>query len=109
MEAVVPDEGELKGRDQIVAPMRPFIDAFPGASFEPIAAYESGDVAIDEGYFVGTNTAPLTLPGGQTLPPTGKSVRVRSCDVATVKNGLITHYRLYFDQMDLLTQLGIAP
>lgn len=107
--AVVPDEGEIKGRAAIVASMRPFIDGFPDARFEPIAAHESGAVAIDEGYFVGTHTASLTLPSGEAIPATGKRVRVRSIDVAEVKDGKIVAYRLYFDQLDLLTQLGLAP
>ena len=70
---------------------------------------ESGDTAIDEGYFVGTNTAPLSLPTGESVPATGKAVRLRVCDIATVQNGVIINHRLYFDQMDLLGQLGLLP
>jgi ketosteroid isomerase-like protein len=66
-------------------------------------------VAIDEGFVVGTNTGPLALPTGRTLPPTGRQVRVRSCDVATVEDGLITSHRAYFDQLELLGQLGLLP
>ena len=104
-----PDQGELRGREQIIGYLKQFNDAFPDNSYEPAYAHESGDTAIDEGYFVGTNTAPLPLPTGEELPATGKKVRVRACDIATVQNGVITSHRFYFDQMDFLGQLGLLP
>jgi ketosteroid isomerase-like protein len=106
---VTPDQGEVRGREQIIGYLKQFNDAFPDNSYEPAYAYESGDTAIDEGYFVGTNTAPLPLPTGEELPATGKQVRVRACDIATVQNGVITSHRFYFDQMDFLGQLGLLP
>jgi ketosteroid isomerase-like protein len=103
------DQGELRGREQIIGYLKQFNDAFPDNRYEPAYAHESGDTAIDEGYFVGTNTAPLPLPTGEELPATGKQVRVRACDIATVQNGVITSHRFYFDQMDFLGQLGLLP
>ena len=58
---------------------------------------------------MGTNTGPLSLPDGSTVPATGKAVRVRGCDIATVADGMIVRHHFYFDQMELLTQLGLAP
>lgn len=107
--AETPDEGTLRGRDPIVAWMGKFMAALPDASFELTQAHESGDTAIDEGYVVGTNTGSLPLPTGETMPATGKRVRLRACDVATVENGLIRSHRFYYDQMDFLGQLGISP
>ena len=69
----------------------------------------AGDTAIDEGYFVGTNTGSMTGPNGETIPATGRRVRTRECDVATVENGVVTSHRFYFDVQDWLTQLGLAP
>ena len=105
--AVAPDAGELRGRDQIVAWSKELFDAFPDATYEPVNEYEAGNTAIDEGYFVGTNTGPLQGPTGETIPATGKSVRVPACDIATVENGVITRHRFYYDQMDFLGQLGL--
>jgi len=34
---------------------------------------------------------------------------VRSCDVATVEAGVIISHHAYFDQMELLGQLGLLP
>ncbi len=105
--AVTPDRGEVTGRDNIVAWSRELIDAFPDARYEPVNEYESGNTAIDEGYFAGTNTGALLGPTGETIPATGKSVRARACDIATVENGVITSHRFYYDQMDFLGQLGL--
>ncbi|WP_426939533.1 ester cyclase [Pseudarthrobacter sp. S3] len=61
------------------------------------------------GSVTGTNTGPLPLPSGESLPATGKSIRVRSCDVAHVEAGLIKQHAFYFDQMELMAQLGLLP
>ena len=107
--ADTPDEGVIKGRDQIVDYVGRFIAAVPDFRWEEAHKSESDDTAVDEGWIVGTNTGPLALPNGETLPATGRPVRLRECDIATVSNGLITSHRFYFDQMDLLGQLGLSP
>jgi ketosteroid isomerase-like protein len=107
--AVTPDQGELTGREAIADYLRELADPFPDLRYEYEAKHESGNVAIDEGYVTGTNSAPLPMPTGETIPATGKQIRVRGCDVATVEGGLITSHRIYFDQMEFLGQLGLLP
>ncbi|MEU0584044.1 nuclear transport factor 2 family protein [Streptomyces sp. NPDC006132] len=107
--AFTPDEGELRGRDNIVEYWRTMTEAVPEATFQPLHSYEIGDTAIDEGIFSGRNTGPLELPNGETLPPTQKEIRIRGVDIATVRDGRIVDYRLYFDEMDFLGQLGLLP
>jgi predicted ester cyclase len=107
--AVTPDQGEIKGAAEILQWTKQFFDSFPDASYQYDQKHESDNTAIDEGWFVGTNTGPLLLPNGERLPATGKRVRVRAADVATVENGVITSHRFYFDQMEFLGQLGLTP
>ncbi|WP_329441551.1 nuclear transport factor 2 family protein [Streptomyces canus] len=107
--ARTPDEGEIRGRDNIVEYWRQMTEAVPEATFETLHAYEAGDTAIDEGFFSGRNTGPIQLPTGETLPATQKEVRIRGVDIATVKDGRIVDYRLYFDEMEFLGQLGLLP
>jgi len=107
--AVTPDEGELKGRDEIVRYLSGFLSAIPDFTWEPLAEHESGDTSIDEGWVVGTNTGPLPLPDGSIMPATGRAVRLRGCDIATVAGGVIVRHHFYYDQTELLTQLGLAP
>ena len=107
--AITPDQGELRGRDAITDYFRQFLDSFTDTEFESTAQYESGNTAVDEGYFIGTNTGPLHGPGGESMPATGKRVRVRECDVVVAADGVIREHRFYWDQMEFLAQLGLLP
>jgi ketosteroid isomerase-like protein len=107
--AETPDQGTITGRDHIAAYLAEFGTAFPDAAWEERSKHEGGETAIDEGTFVGTNTGSMTGPNGETIPATGRSVRIRECDVATVENGVVTSHRFYFDVQDWATQLGLAP
>lgn len=104
-----PGQGDIRGRDVIADYFFHFWKAMPDVRYERLATYEAGDVAVVEGFVAGTNTGQLSLPTGGTLPATGRQVRVRSCDVATVGAGVITSHHAYFDQMELLGQLGLLP
>ena len=104
-----PDAGSISGQDAVIEYLLQFEEAFPDASWESRHEHEAGDTAIDEGYFVGTHTGPLAAPTGETIEPTGKRVRLRACDAATVSGGRVSSHRFYFDQMDFLGQLGLLP
>jgi hypothetical protein len=106
--ATTPDAGELKGREQIAEYLAQFMAALPDGRYELVAGHESGNVAIDEGYMSGTNTGILSGPAGE-IPATLKPVRLRTCDIATVENGLITSHRFYYDQLEFFDQLELAP
>ncbi|WP_239124518.1 ester cyclase [Rhizocola hellebori] len=106
--AHTPDHGEIKGRTEIVRWWAQMMEAVPDGRYESVHSYEVGDTAIDEGYLSGTNSGFITMPTGEKLPPTNKRVRLRGCDLATVENGYIVDYRIYFDQMEFLEQLGLA-
>ena len=105
--AITPDVGKLKGAEQIAQYLNEFLTAFPDFSYQPEFVHEAGDTAVDEGWWDGTNTGPINLPNGDSLPPTGRAVRSRGCDILTVNNGRGTSHRFYWDQMDLLRQLGL--
>lgn len=105
--ALSPD-GELRGRKEIVEYLRPFTEAFSDFRWEPLHDYEDGNSALDEGWICGVHTGPLPGPDGQPIPATGKSIRLRECDAVTVEDGLITSHRFYFDQMELMGQLGLG-
>jgi ketosteroid isomerase-like protein len=104
-----PTRARSLGGGQIAAYLAEFGTAFPDSSWVERYKHEGGDTAIDEGVFVGTNTGSMTGANGETIPATGRSVRIRECDVATVENGVVTSHRFYFDVQDWVTQLGLAP
>jgi ketosteroid isomerase-like protein len=59
--------------------------------------------------FSGTNDGPLTGPDGSHIPATGRQVSAPFSGLHTVHDGRIISTRLYFDQLDMLTQLGLMP
>ncbi|MEV8623859.1 nuclear transport factor 2 family protein [Streptomyces sp. NBC_01268] len=105
--ALTPDGGEIEGRDAIVEYWRTMTTSIPDATFTYRNRFEIDDTAVDEGIFTGKNTGPIPLPDGETLPATGRTVNIRGIDLAQVKDGRIQSYRLYFDQMEFLDQLGL--
>jgi ketosteroid isomerase-like protein len=106
---VVTPEGEVHGREAIVGYFEQQLTAFPDSSYELVEGHDAGNVGIDEGYWVGTNTGPLPTPTGETLPATGRQLRMRVCDIATVDGGMIVSHRFYYDQLEQLEQLGLLP
>jgi steroid delta-isomerase-like uncharacterized protein len=106
---ITPEAGEIRGHDGIRDYWQPFFEAFPDAGYEPMSKLEAGDTAIDEGWFTGTHTGPLRMPDGETIPATGRRIRFRGCDLATVEGGKIKEHHLYYDLMQFMEQLGMAP
>jgi predicted ester cyclase len=104
-----PDQGDIVGASAVRAYVDEFLAAFPDMRYEYGQRLESGNIAIDEGFLVGTHTGPLTLATGEIQEPTGRAIRLRSCDVAEVSGDKIVRHRFYFDQMDFLSQLDLLP
>lgn len=100
--------GEFRGREEIVRYWERFFEAFPDLEVHDDFTAESGDTAINEWSAAGTNTGPLETPDG-SIRATGKRVTILGCDALTVRDGLIRTHRGYWDQLTLLTQLGLMP
>jgi ketosteroid isomerase-like protein len=70
--------------------------------------YESGNTIIVEGRLVRTHTGPMAGPDGDVLP-TGRTIDVPFADFSRIQEDQIATYRTYYDQVSLLTQLGLMP
>lgn len=68
--------------------------------------FEVGDTVIVEGRFTGTNTGPVPGPDGER-PPSGRAVDLPFADFSRIAGGKIAEYRTYYDQVALLTKLGL--
>lgn len=82
--------------------------AFPDATAEVVALHAQGDVLIAEVINRGTNTGPMRLPGGDELPPTGRSIEGRSCEIYEFRDGTPVRGRLYYDFLTVARQLGLS-
>ena len=84
------------------------IDAFPDGRVDVERSFGEGDWGCIQVQFAGTHTGPLATPEGGEIPATNKPVRFPYCIVAKFENGEVTQLYEYFDQLDLLTQLGLT-
>jgi hypothetical protein len=67
-----------------------------------------GLTVVSENVLAGTHTGPLRTPQGE-VPATGRRVESHGIAVQRVRAGLVESEHLYFDQLDLLAQLGVLP
>ena len=85
-----------------------WLNAFPDARMVIRNEIITGDTIVQEFTFEGTHKATLHAPSGD-LPATGRRLSGRGIQVLKVRDGLIADTQLYFDQVDVLTQLGLMP
>ena len=67
-----------------------------------------GEWVVHEVIFEGTHQNPVDSPVG-LIPATGKRLAVKAVMVTRYESELALETRLYFDQVDVLTQLGAMP
>jgi uncharacterized protein (TIGR02246 family) len=107
VEFVLPGGVALHGRDEIGAYIATMWSAFPDGTITFTAEVIAEDSAAVEITFTGTHTGPLISPGG-SVQPTGKRVNIHSVSILQIRDGLVASEHVYLDQMDMLTQLGLA-
>lgn len=83
-------------------------DAFPDNRITPSKIGEDNDYGILEAVFEGTHTGTLNAPTG-AIPATHKRVSIPFVTTSTNRGGLYKTFHLYFDQVELMTQLGLMP
>lgn len=100
----------FKGRQAVVAFYAQMLGAFPDVHGTLKRIVEQGDAVAVEYESAGTNGGPLPLPTGELLPATNKHVDVRGAWFGIVdSDGRIKTQHEYFDQVEVLTQLGLIP
>jgi steroid delta-isomerase-like uncharacterized protein len=96
------------GKEAAKAYNAPFLTAFPNLRFDITCTVANGNTVVYLWNGVGTHDGPLALPTG-TVPPTGKYAEVPGTLVATIKDGKIVREETYWNQVELLAQLGLMP
>lgn len=106
LEIIDPGMGQVRGRERFREYLVTFKRALPDARAVIEEIVESGETVAVEGRFTGTHTGPLATDDGD-VEPTGATVDLRFADVSRVRDGEIVAYHTYYDQLGLLTQLGL--
>ena len=83
-------------------------DAFPDNHITIKTIVCEGPEGAEESVFEGTHSGVLSGPAGE-IPPTHRKVSVSFVGLHTVRNDKWVSFRVYFDQVELLTQLGVMP
>lgn len=98
----------LEGREAVAELQQALWTALPDAQIEVVARVAEAEIVISEEILTGTQTGPFVTPSG-TVPPSGRAVRMPFVTVQRIRHGKVASERVYFDQLDFLRQLGIAP
>jgi steroid delta-isomerase-like uncharacterized protein len=85
------------------------LEAAPDRTSRVLSLIAEGDFVVEHGRYIGTHTGTWRGPDGVEIPATGKSMDFPFCAIFRVNNGKIASIRLYYDQLELLTQLGLMP
>jgi steroid delta-isomerase-like uncharacterized protein len=85
-----------------------FRGALPDAHMVIDHALDAGNEVFVEGRFVGTHTGELQTPNG-AVPATNNKLDLRFADYFKTAGGRIVGHRAYWDQVQMMTQLGLMP
>jgi predicted ester cyclase len=83
-------------------------DAFPDAHVDVHAVHITSDIITEEGTFTGTHHGTLPSPAGD-VAPTGRRVAVDYIHVLRYRDGKHIAFKLLFDRLQMLEQLGLIP
>jgi steroid delta-isomerase-like uncharacterized protein len=82
--------------------------AFPDVQGTIHNVVSSGNTVVQEITWVGTQTGPLSGPGG-TLPASGKQITVRAALWVTFQGDTMQEIHHYLDVLSMMQQLGALP
>jgi predicted ester cyclase len=107
LEATAPGGLHLSGREAADTIWDTWNDAFPDNRLTTVSIHADNRGGVYEGRFVGTHSGSLRGPAGD-IAPTGRRVDIWFAVVHECDDGKITSMHIYYDQTDLLAQLGVA-
>ena len=82
-------------------------NGFPDGRVTVDTIVADGDRVVVEFTGRGTHTGTFVTSMGE-IPPTGKSVTLKLCDVLELKDGKVTAQRSYLDTGSMMAQLGLT-
>jgi predicted ester cyclase len=85
------------------------LTAAPDRLSADIVLIADGDHVVEQARYIGTHTGPLRSPEGVEIPPTGKKFDFPFVGIFRVESRKIRSISIYYDQIELFTQLGLMP
>lgn len=103
-----PGDVRIEGRDAATEYAMSWVRAFRDARITVNNEFADGEWVVQEFTFTGTHDGTLMSPAGE-IPPTHKTLNGRGVQIFRVEGDAIADTRLYFDQVQVMTQLGLMP
>ena len=103
-----PGDVRVEGRDAATEYAMAWLRAFSDARITVKHELVDGEWVVQEFAFEGTHDGVLASPAGE-IPATNKRLNGRGVQLFKVDGDVVTDTRLYFDQVQVLTQLGLMP
>jgi steroid delta-isomerase-like uncharacterized protein len=103
-----PGDVKIQGRDAATEYAMAWVRAFPDAKLTVHNELVDGDWVTQEFTFSGTHEGTLSSPNGD-IPATHKKLNGRGVQIFRVEGDTVAETRLYFDQVQVMTQLGLMP
>jgi steroid delta-isomerase-like uncharacterized protein len=103
-----PGDVRVEGRDASAEYAMAWLRAFPDARIDVHNELADGDWVVQEFTFIGTHEGTLMSPTGE-IPATHKTLNGRGVQIFRVEGETVADTRLYFDQVQVMTQLGLIP
>lgn len=103
-----PSMGRLTGKKAVAKGLQEFFSAFPNMAWDEekgvvLLDAEAGIAAVE--WFA---TADMTGPFGGA-PATGRHESTSGMNIMRLRGDLISDYRMYYDRLPALEQLGLLP
>ena len=102
----IPGAPTMTGREAFQQAIQAYATAFPGFAIEIKQTVEEGDRVAVEGLWTGTNTGPMAMPDGSSMPATGKPVTAPFAAIFTLKDGKVAAHSEYWDHAGFMAQLS---
>jgi predicted ester cyclase len=108
IDALAPGFRPIKGPQDVKEYNANLFRAFPDAQVKVDNLVVMGNWAVLEGTFSATHAGPYSTSMGE-IGPTGRRINQRFVQVIEVDRGLVKASRNYYDQVEMMAQLGLAP
>jgi steroid delta-isomerase-like uncharacterized protein len=85
------------------------LSAAPDRGSRDVVLIAEGDHVVEAARYTATHTGTWRNPNGAEIPATGRNLDFPFVGIFQVRDGKISSIRLFYDQIEVLTQLGLMP
>ncbi|HAH09321.1 MAG TPA: hypothetical protein DCL54_00960 [Alphaproteobacteria bacterium] len=98
----------LRGKAARIEAEKVWLSAFSENEVRTTSRFVNGEEIVDFAEMRGLHTGPLMLPGGASIPATGKQVAGPYVARYRVRDGKVVSQHVVYDRLALLQNLGLA-